>query len=52
MRGLLYGAMLVGLIALTACNLMEIHIITEVGDGINDTVTETTKDSASVSLTK
>ena len=52
MRGLLYGLMLVGLIGLTACNFMEIHVITEVGDGTTDTATETTKDSASVSLTE
>ena len=34
------------------CNFMEVHIITEVGDGTKDTVTETTRDSASVSLTE
>ena len=41
----------IGLLTVS-CTLAEIHVIIDVGDGISDTINETTKDSASLSLIK
>jgi len=39
-------------IVVTGCNLMEVHINTDIGDGTTDTVTEVAKDTTHLSLTK